>query len=185
MGRGSRWLSVSPEATADRVQPILPRQERTKEGGSPLACDSLQTSTRHEATDSLGKHSQMTTGPYRQHALEVVRRKGESGKVGWTRCEGAGARCGCSAIGQRQGVIPLRGRGSDRPRAISNLAAIPYRLHEESQSRSQPQAHTDSTILPPQVNVVTLSSSNSSSTSSTRRALNALSQSSVQFGASS
>lgn len=43
MGRGSRCLSVSPEATADRVKPILPRQERTKEGGSPLACDSLQT----------------------------------------------------------------------------------------------------------------------------------------------
>ena len=118
--------------------------------------DSLQTSTRHEATDYLGKYAQMTTGPYRQHALEVVRRKG---------------------VNQRR----LEERGRE---AISHLAAIPYRLHEESQSRSQPQAHTDSTILPPQVNVVTLSSSNSSSTSSTRCALNALSQSSVQFGAS-
>ena len=101
MGRGSRCLSVSPEATADRVQPILPRQERTKEGGSPLASDSLQTSTRHEATDSLGKHSQMTTGPYRQHALEVVRRKGESAPF---RGEEKGRLVGQGAKGQVRAV---------------------------------------------------------------------------------
>ena len=41
--------------------------------------------------------------------IATLKRRGEA-KVGWAGCEGASVRCGCSDIGRRQGVIPLRGR---------------------------------------------------------------------------